>query len=150
MATPQVGISPASAETERTQVKTTVNTNRFIGLTPCLRKNHVNPFASAKIRTIRQHFLQGEPERTISPSQSLNFLRSESLDTHADDLAEAPSEKRSVRGYCLRCTERPEYAGVERDGCLPNCSSVTYPDCVTTISNYGTGLSSHCWLAIPT
>ena len=31
-ATPHVGISPASAETERTQVMATVNVNRFMGL----------------------------------------------------------------------------------------------------------------------
>ena len=33
-----VGISPASAETERAHVKATVNINRFIGVTPYLRK----------------------------------------------------------------------------------------------------------------
>ena len=62
--TPQVGISPASAETERTPVKATVNMNRFMGVTPYLRSNHVNLFVSPKIRTIQQHFLQGRPERT--------------------------------------------------------------------------------------
>ena len=61
---PVVGISPARAETERTQVKATVNMNRFIGVTPYLRSNHVNLFISPKIRTIRQHFLQGRPQRT--------------------------------------------------------------------------------------
>lgn len=60
--TPQVGISPASAETEKTHVKATVNMNRFIGVTPCLRKIHVNMFTSPKIRTMPQHFLQGTPE----------------------------------------------------------------------------------------
>ncbi len=49
VATGTVGISPASAETERTHVKATVNMNRFIGVTPCLRKNHVNLIASPKI-----------------------------------------------------------------------------------------------------
>jgi hypothetical protein len=36
--TPHVGISPASAETERTQVMATVNMNRFMGLLLHLRK----------------------------------------------------------------------------------------------------------------
>src|ERR1700741_4091170 len=61
---PIVGISPASAETERTQVKATVNMNLFMGVTPYLRSNHVNLFVSPKIRTIRQHFLQARPQRT--------------------------------------------------------------------------------------
>jgi tetratricopeptide (TPR) repeat protein len=61
---PIVGISPARAETERTQVKATANMNRFMGVTPYLRSNHVNLFVSPKIRTIRQHFLQGRPQRT--------------------------------------------------------------------------------------
>jgi hypothetical protein len=64
VATGTVGISPASAETERRHVKATVNMNRFIGVTPCLRKNHVNLIASPKIRPIQQQFLQGRPERT--------------------------------------------------------------------------------------
>ena len=33
-----VGISPESAETERVNVRATVNMNRFIGVTPYLRK----------------------------------------------------------------------------------------------------------------
>ena len=61
---PQVGISPASVETERMHVKATVNMNRFIGITPCLRKNHVHMFTSPKIRPMPQHFLQGRAERT--------------------------------------------------------------------------------------
>ena len=59
-----VGISPASAETERTQVIATVNMNRFIGVTPYLRKNHVNLFASPEIRPIQQQFLQARLKRT--------------------------------------------------------------------------------------
>jgi tetratricopeptide (TPR) repeat protein len=59
-----VGISPASAETERTQVIATVNMNRFIGVTPYLGKNHINLFASPEIRPIQQQFLQARLKRT--------------------------------------------------------------------------------------
>ena len=68
-ATPVVGISPASAETERVHVKATVNMNRFIGVTPYLRKNHVKLFASIKIRPILHMFLQVWPERFNITSQ---------------------------------------------------------------------------------
>jgi hypothetical protein len=61
--TPAVGISPASVETERVHVKATVNMNRFIGVTPYLRKYHVKLFASRKIRPILQQILQVWPER---------------------------------------------------------------------------------------
>ncbi|HKU73363.1 MAG TPA: hypothetical protein VJR02_05555 [Pyrinomonadaceae bacterium] len=61
---PIVGISPASAETERTQVKAKANVKRFMGVTPYLRKSHANLFISPKIRPIPQHFLQARPERT--------------------------------------------------------------------------------------
>lgn len=61
---PQVGISPPSVEIERMQVRATVNMNRFIGITPYLRKNHVHMFTSPKIRPMPQHFLQGRAERT--------------------------------------------------------------------------------------
>ena len=87
-ATPLVGISPASAETERAHVKATVNTNRFIGVTPYLRKNHVKLFASIKIRPILHQILQVWPESfNITPQFALLSF-SESLDTHAN-LAEA-------------------------------------------------------------
>ena len=61
---PQVGISPPSDVTERTQVTATVNMNRFMGVTPSLRSNHVNLYTSPMIRPIPQHLLQGGPERT--------------------------------------------------------------------------------------
>lgn len=35
---PIVGISPASAETEKTQVRATANTKRFMGVAPVLRE----------------------------------------------------------------------------------------------------------------
>src|SRR5918996_330241 len=57
-----VGISPASAETERVNVRAMVNMNRFIGVTPYLRKSHVKLFASIKIRAIQHQFLQVWPE----------------------------------------------------------------------------------------
>jgi hypothetical protein len=87
-ATPLVGISPASAETERAHVKATVNINRFIGVTPYLRKNHVKLFASIKIRPILPQILQVWPERINITSQFALLSFSESLDTHAN-LAEA-------------------------------------------------------------
>src|SRR6185503_2641971 len=61
---PIVGISPASAETERTQVKAKAKVKRFMGVTPYLRKSHANLFISSRIRAIPQHFLQGRAERT--------------------------------------------------------------------------------------
>jgi hypothetical protein len=87
-ATPAVGISPANAETERVHVRATVNMNRFIGVTPYLRKNHVKLFASIKIRPIPHQILQVWPESFNISSQFALLLFSESLDTHAN-LAEA-------------------------------------------------------------
>lgn len=86
--TPQVGISPASAETERTPVKATVNMNRFMGVTPCLRSKHVNLFISPKIRTIRQHFLQGRAERT-----NIAFAFAQLLLTESSELMRTTSPK---------------------------------------------------------
>src|SRR5258705_1803292 len=106
--TPQVGISPASAETERTPVKATVNMNRFMGVTPYLRSNHVNLFVSPKIRTIQQHFLQGRPERTniafaiaqllrLPEASTLMRTTSPNLETaHLTANEESPSDARPL------------------------------------------------------
>ena len=86
--TPVVGISPAKAEIERVHVKATVNMNRFIGVTPYLRKNHVKLFASIKIRPSRISSCKSGRRVLISLRNLPYFSFSESLDTHAN-LAEA-------------------------------------------------------------
>lgn len=99
-ATPQVGISPAIAETERTHVRAMANMKRFMGVTPYLRSKHVNLCISPKIRTIRHDFLQGRPQRTniafaivlLHLPEASTFMRTTSpkLDTaHLTASAEA-------------------------------------------------------------
>jgi tetratricopeptide (TPR) repeat protein len=127
---PVVGISPARAETERTQVKATVNMNRFMGVTPYLRSNHVNLFVSPKIRTIRQHFLQGRPQRTniafaivlLHFPKASTFMRTTSpkLDT-AHLTANAEASLRCQTSLELR--DRSEYDAA-RDVMAPLWSGI--------------------------
>ena len=87
-ATPAVGISAASTETDKVHVKATVNMNRFIGVTPYLRKSHVKLFASRKIRPILHQILQVWPER-INITSQFALLRVPKASTLHANLAEA-------------------------------------------------------------
>ena len=103
-----VGISPASAETERVNVRATVNMNRFIGVTPYLRKNHVKLFASIKIRPILHQILQVWPERINITSQFalLHFPKASTLMRTSPKLETAhftANEEASLR--CLTAME---------------------------------------------
>ena len=106
---PIVGISPASAETERTQVKAKAKVKRFMGVTPYLRKSHANLFISSRIRAIPQHFLQGRAERTNITFVIAQLLANRKSQSHADCLSEAghvspdrKSSSRSPMSHCVR------------------------------------------------
>jgi tetratricopeptide (TPR) repeat protein len=116
---PIVGISPASAETERTQVKAKANVKRFMGVTPYLRESHANLFISPKIRAIPQQFLQGRPERTniafaiaqllrLPKASTLMRTTSPKLDT-SDLTANAEASLRCQTALELR--DRSDYDG---------------------------------------
>ena len=123
-ATPQPGISPASVETERVHVKATVNMNRFIGVTPYLRKYHVKLFASIKIRPILHQFLQVWPERININSQFalLRFPKASTLMRTSPKLETAhitANEEASLRcRTALELRDRGNYDGA-RDAMAP-------------------------------
>lgn len=123
-ATPVVGISPANAETERAHVKATVNMNRFIGVTPYLRKNHVKLLASIKIRPILRQILQVWPESfNITPQFALlSFSKASTLMRTSPKLETAhftANEEASLRCQtALELRDRGDYDGA-RDAMAP-------------------------------